>query len=55
MDLPGNDDYNQDLGALDFSGGGTSEDSGLGALDEYAPPSPRKPSKPEPTWMHFTG
>ncbi|WP_134432084.1 DUF2694 domain-containing protein [Mycobacterium ulcerans] len=42
MDLPGNDDYNQDLGALDFSGGGTSEDSGLGALDEYAPPEPQE-------------
>ncbi|CAM4454729.1 ESX-1 secretion-associated protein EspD [Mycobacterium basiliense] len=36
MDLPGND-YNDDLGALDFSGGGAADESSLDALDDYAP------------------
>lgn len=37
MDLPGNDYDGDDLGALDFSGGGTATESSLGALDDYAP------------------
>jgi len=36
---PGNDD-NNDLSALDFSGGGDGdEESGMDALDDYAPPA----------------
>lgn len=38
MDLPGNDYDNDDLGALDFSGGSAAEESSLDALGEYAPP-----------------
>lgn len=37
MDLPGNDYDGDDLGALDFSGGGTVEESSLDALGDYAP------------------
>jgi hypothetical protein len=39
VDLPGNDYDSDDLGALDFSGGG-AEESSLDALDDYAPPVP---------------
>ncbi|SOJ58048.1 ESX-1 secretion-associated protein EspH [Mycobacterium simulans] len=38
MDLPGNDYDGDDLGALDFSGGGAPEESALDAFDDYAPP-----------------
>ncbi|BBX99068.1 DUF2694 domain-containing protein [Mycobacterium lacus] len=36
MDLPGNNYDSDDLGALDFSGGG-DEESSIGAFDDYAP------------------
>jgi hypothetical protein len=39
VDLPGNDYDSDDLGALDFSGGGGAEASSLDALDDYAPPA----------------
>ncbi|MCV7076244.1 secretion protein EspH [Mycobacterium szulgai] len=38
VDLPGNDYDSDDLGALDFSGGGAVEESSLDALDDFAPP-----------------
>ncbi|OBJ54149.1 DUF2694 domain-containing protein [Mycobacterium sp. 1423905.2] len=37
VDLPGNDYHSDDLGALDFSGGATVQESSLDALDGYAP------------------
>ncbi|ORB62015.1 DUF2694 family protein [Mycobacterium shinjukuense] len=40
MDLPGNDDYDDDLGALDFSARGAAGESSLDALDEYTPAEP---------------
>lgn len=39
MDTPGNDYDSDDLGALDFSGGGSVEESPLDALGDYAPPA----------------
>lgn len=39
MDQPGNEYDSDDLGALDFSGGGTVEESSLDALGDYAPPA----------------
>jgi hypothetical protein len=38
VDLPGNDYDSDDLGALDFSGGGGDDGSSLDALGDYAPP-----------------
>src|SRR5262249_23255300 len=40
VDLPGNDYETDNLGALDFSGGGGVEQSSLDALDDYAPTQP---------------
>lgn len=48
MELPGNDYDSDDLGALDFSGGGGTdvEESSLDALDEFAPPPATQDADP---------
>lgn len=52
MDLPGNDYDGDDLGALDFSGGGSNEDSSLDALSDYAPPAESEDDETELNALH---
>ncbi|OBK26681.1 DUF2694 domain-containing protein [Mycobacterium asiaticum] len=47
MDLPGNDYDSDDLGALDFSAGGTAEETSLDVLGDYAPPAESQDSAAE--------